>query len=536
MNILQKKIMKNFPTYLKNTWIKSSKLFINYCYRNWIPLSIYFISMTFLMIFQVKIPTNGDTYVYADSIRNFTGPVIHFGYYILGSIFFNLISFLNVSPVSSLGYLSAICGSFTVLFIYQISIILTNNNKLVSICASTILLFSGAFWFYSIHGEVYIPQLATISLSILLLLKKRPLLASLSFLIAVSITPTSVLAFPGLIYLLYYKCFTQKQKLFFVFPIVIPVLIILVWDIHKIIEIIDGVIYLPSIFINEPSVFNLLKEIIYDLLRVYIKSFNISIIFITFGFWQLFRENRKIWTLMIFFIFPFSAYILNLGLLSSDHLIITFLPLSYFSSYYLMKMITNLKLSIKSIVLVLSILFCIHGWFSYQFLIAPERESSIEYSNLIHSFNDVFENDAILVSDYGLGMGFWYLTKNEDNYYLQTGRPNKFIRLIDEQNRNKYQRLKEAFWININHFLDFFEAVNFMDIARDRPIYFIEKGVNHSKIVTYFMPEKIIKEHKQTETLHIRFTDFLKRNINNSWNYNKILGSREFYVYKITRK
>ena len=445
-------------------------------------------------------PTNGDTYIYANSIEHFTGPIIHFGYYVIGSIFFNIVSFFGLTPVESLGYLSAVCASFAVLLFNRVSFFFNKKNN-VSIVGAVILLLSGSFWFFSIHGEVYIPQLTFIVLSIFLLLKQRSLLSSFSFLASLSITPSSILALPALFYLLFFNRLSKKQILYFIIPLLTAASVILLWDISKVIEILNRAIYSPAIFFENFNLISLIKKVIYDLAKVYIKSFNIFLVFMVYGFIKLFNDNRKIWILMILLILPFSAYILNLGLISGDHLIITFIPLSYLSSYGLIKFLDKLQISSRFPSFLLIFLFCIYGWFSYQFKIAPEFKYSCLFENLITNLDHKFDKSDVLVSQFDIGVAFWYLTQKENNYYLQKGEPNNYLKISKGNNELKIEKLNKAFWINIPHFPDFFNSVDFKNLVRGRRIYFIEKKVQHSWIVEQILPESFIKNKKQKKTL-----------------------------------
>jgi hypothetical protein len=166
--------------------------------------TLFLFSFIFFLLFMIDTPANGDTYSYARSISTFEGPIIHIGYYTIGYIFHSLLKQFGSTPLLTLGYMSCFFGSISVICMYLFTFMLT-ENRLQSFLAALILMFSGTFWFFSVHGEVYVPQLAFVLLSVLFIMKKRALLSSLSILVAISITPTSCLAIPPLIYLVYLR-------------------------------------------------------------------------------------------------------------------------------------------------------------------------------------------------------------------------------------------------------------------------------------------------------------------------------------------
>jgi hypothetical protein len=134
-----------------------------------VPIVLFFLSLIFLQLFIIRSPYNGDTYLYAYSIKTFEGPLLHIGYYLLGSSFYSLLKFFEISPIMSLNLISTFFGSLAISLQYSIINNLT-DNKLLGISSAIILLFSGTFWFYAEHGEVYVPQLCFVLLAILFIL------------------------------------------------------------------------------------------------------------------------------------------------------------------------------------------------------------------------------------------------------------------------------------------------------------------------------------------------------------------------------
>ena len=110
------------------------------------------------MIFHIKIPVNGDTYAYADSITSFAGPLIHYGYFVIGAFFYAVLQNFGMNALQTVTFMSIFFGSVCVASMYLFSIGLT-KDRFQSLLAALILMFSGTFWFFAEHGEVYVPQL-----------------------------------------------------------------------------------------------------------------------------------------------------------------------------------------------------------------------------------------------------------------------------------------------------------------------------------------------------------------------------------------
>ena len=142
---------------------------------------LFFFSFILFSLFITERPTNGDTYVYASAISTFRGPLIHFGYYVIGFIFHSFLQKVGSNSMLSLGYVSVFFGSISVVCMYLFTLELT-KNRFQSLLSSLILLFSGAFWFFSTHGEVYVPQLGFVLLSVLCAVRRKRYFPVFSFL------------------------------------------------------------------------------------------------------------------------------------------------------------------------------------------------------------------------------------------------------------------------------------------------------------------------------------------------------------------
>jgi hypothetical protein len=501
--------------------------------RYWNSFFLFSFSLAFLLLFVIKTPTNGDTYVYARSISTFEGPSIHFGYFIIGTIIHAFLQRLGSTPLQTLGYISVFFGSISVACMYLFTFELSENHY-QSYLAAFLLLFSGAFWYFSEHGEVYVPQLSFILLSILFILRKKTFISSLLFLIAVSITPTSCLALPPMIYLMYLKQFEKRQLIYFFSPIFFSATFLLLWDFDEIIDIAKWAIVSPKIFFDSFSYRQLVERVAYNLMEVYGKSYNLFSLFALFGFAILFREDKRIWFLMLFFSLPFSLYFLNIGLLSGDHLMISFIVISFLGSYSLSRLFDRLTPPLRVKYGTTLILICGHLFFSYQLFIRPEIRDSQELENVVHTLEEQYDHNAIMISDYSFGMAFWYLTQRETDLFLLTGRPNVFLRQHYPNSEEALKKLETKFWINISHFPDFVsQKFDFKQIINGRPVYFVDRSYWPSWFVQFLLPENIIEKRRSEIPKVKRVKKYFEKEFGEKVHFHKIINSPFRSVYVI---
>ncbi|HVN94908.1 MAG TPA: hypothetical protein VMT62_00615, partial [Syntrophorhabdaceae bacterium] len=300
--------------------------------------ALFLFAFIVLMVFRIKTPDDGDTYAYANSISTFAGPVIHFGYFVVGFLLHSFLQKIGVNALQTLGYMSVLFGSLSVACIYLFTLELT-GDRIQGLLAGLVLLFSGTFWLFAEHGEVYVPQLAIILLATIAMLKRRPFMASIFFLIAMSITPTSCLVFPPLLYIAHYRGLTKKDVAWFAIPAFCSLFLVFLLAFHQVVAIMKWATYSPRVFFSNLTVREGVITLIYQLLVVYLKPFNVCIAFAAVGAFYLYRHDKKIFFLMVWFMLPFIAYIFNLGLISGDHLIITFIVVSFLVSYLLSRLL-----------------------------------------------------------------------------------------------------------------------------------------------------------------------------------------------------
>ena len=508
----------------------------------WTVCALFFLSLIFFLLFMIDTPVNGDTYAYARSISTFEGPIIHIGYYSIGYIFHSLLKQFGSTPLQTLGYMSCFFGSISVICMYLFTFMLT-ENRLQSFLAALILMFSGTLWFFSIHGEVYVPQLAFVLISVLFIMKKRALLSSLSILVAISITPTSCLAIPPIIYLMYVKQFEKKQIIYFAFPILLALIFLIAWDISKLLNILAKAIHSPKVFFESFSYKALILKVPYSLIKVYGKSFNLISFVGIFGFAILYKEDKKIWWSMLAFILPFSLYLLNLDLFSGDHLIISFIAISFFGSYGIIHLfkITNASLQIKRLAVIL-ILFG-HLWVSYQLFIRPEIRDAQELKKVVNNLADEYNTNALMISDYNFGMAFWYLTNEETDFFLFTGRPNEVLREHGGNFRECQKKLDAKFWINLSQLPDFIYQLGLKrssgfiyrlglkQSSGQRLLYFVDRSDWPTWIVRLLLSDKSLEKRKREITKLKRCKTYLEERSEEKFEFLKFIDSPLWPVY-----
>lgn len=485
-------------------------------------------SFAFLVIFQIKPPVNGDSYVYARSIQTFDGPIIHSGYFLIGFIFHFFLGKLGNTPLQTLGHMSVFFGSLCVVCMYFLTLELTKDRK-QSLIASLILLFSGAFWVFSEYGEVYVPQLAFVFLSVAAILKTRPLLASLCLLAAISITPTSCLVFPGLAYLIYIRKWQKRQVGWYIGPLILAMVVVLLAGFSTATNIIKWALHPPAVFLGKQwSLSDLFLNIAYRLSLIYGKSFSILLFFALYGFVYLYRKEKRVLFLTLIFLFPFCLYVLNLNLFSGDHLIITFIAISMLASYGIYDSLRLAKVGEKTKwVMTLCLLF-MHFSFSYTTFIDPEARDAMELQRVIHRFASEYQANAIMISDFTFGMAFWSLVENEDNFHLLTGRPAAFLREGGASRAAHLDRLRRKFWINEHGAFSFAsEVMGSKELFLNRPIYFVDRKDWPTRFLKFVLPRSVI-EWRHSEILRLpRF----QKSIGDKARFRLLIDSPLYPVY-----
>ena len=496
-------------------------------------VSLFGFSIFFFIAFLIKVPINGDTFYYAQSIIDFGSFSIHYGYFVLGSLLYFVFEKFGTSPLETLTYLSVLSGAICVVGMFLFSFELT-QNYFHALLSSLTLLFSGAFWIFTEHGEVYVPQLALVLLSLQTIMWKLPLFSSLLFLFSVSITPTSCLALPALVYLMVYKKFKAKQIVYFGIPLVASFLIVIVLGLSIIKGVVNWAIYSPSVFIHPFSFRTLLSWTVYHVLKVYGKSFNLFSFLAIIGFILIWLREKKLFLLVIAFLMPFGLYLLNLGLLSEDHLIITFIPVSFLASYGLVYIFRSLNFSTRTYALTVIPIMVFYSFISYQIFISPALRDSEEQMRVINMLNAEFETNSIMISDYNFGTAFWYLTQKEKNHFLLSGRPNCFLERECLDHEMCLKRLETKFWVNISHLPGTLSQIeHFKEYALGRPVFFVDRLPWRSRLAQHLVFKGVIGDEQQMLYRSERLGKYLSKNFGYEVKFIKLIDSPLYPVYKM---
>ncbi len=435
---------------------------------------LFLFSFLFFHVFRIPVPLNVDTYLYARAIESFEGPITHLGYYMIGSLCHVLLGPMDVTPLQTLGYISQFFGSVSVAGIYILTFLLT-GSRLHSLLTASILMFSGAFWLFSIHGEVYVPQLAFVLLSLIFLLKTRPLLSSLSILIAVSITPTSLLALVPLCYIMYMKKLDKKRLIYFSTPILLTFVIMMLWDGPRLIETFANAMYSPAIFFDKFSYSEMLTQIVYDLMKAYGRSFNLISFFAIFGLAAMYKKERKLWGLMLAFLVPFLVYFLNLGLFSADHLIISFIAVSLLGSYGIVRLFDIVNPHTRTRFVFITLLLSLYFWLSFEFSIDRQRVYAKELNRVIQTFSGKYQHDEIMLTDFSLGVIFISMSNRKLPFSLFNGDPNRYLMENPSDSKDVLKKLQGRFWVEFGHLCAFASRPEFQSLVDHRPIYLVER-------------------------------------------------------------
>ncbi|MDZ7697212.1 MAG: hypothetical protein U5R49_09925 [Deltaproteobacteria bacterium] len=435
---------------------------------------LFLFSFLFFHLFRIPVPLNVDTYLYARAIETFEGPAIHFGYYLIGALCHAFLKPIGVTPLETLGYVSQFFGGISVAGMYVFIFLLT-ENRLLSLLSAAVLMFSGAFWLFSIHGEVYVPQLGFVLLSLIGLLKIRPLLSSLFILVAVSISPTSLLALIPAGYVMHMRRFSRKHLMAFAGPILLGYAVVMLWDGPSVIEAFAGAIHTPTAFVAPFSYTKFLTLLMYQLMRAYGNSFNFICLFAVVGLVFLYSQDKRLWGLMLAFLLPFSAYFLNLGLFSGDHLIISFIAVSFFGAYGMLRLLDKVHAGSKTRIIFVTLFVCLHFLITYERAISRKRAYAAEMGRVVHVLSEKYPPNGVMLTDFDFGTIFFSMMGKDYPLALLKGNPNEFLIEKDSQAKEAMEMLQGKFWLEFAHLLDFASRPEFKTLLDERPIYLVDR-------------------------------------------------------------
>ena len=473
---------------------------------------------------MISRPFNGDTYIYANSISNFEGDIIHLGYYLIGSVFHFFLNLIGSTPLLTMAYMSIFFGSLSVVCMFLFTLKLT-GNRLQSFIAAMILMFSAFFWYYSISGEVYVPQLAVVLLTVLLIMHNRYLISGLLFLIAISITPTSCLALPPILYLMYIKNVKKKGLMLFILPIIISGVLLVIWDFSKIIGIINSAIFSPGVFIKNFSLKTLLVEVSYKLcIMVYGRSFNLMAFFAVWGFIILYKNNKKNWLLMLSFLLPFLLYLFNLNLFSGDHLIISYITISFLASCGVMHVLNASRNLFRFKYPILFFFTIIYILLSYNFLINSKTREAKEINRVIEKLSLEYNINSIMISDYSFAIPFWY-------WHLIV---NKREPVIYSGNDSLKGAISEIYY-SITDLPYVIPDLNINQALDSKVIYIIERLEWQPWIIKQLLNERILEDRKKKKSILNKLSKYWEKGVDEKFEILKIIDSPLRPVYLLQR-
>ncbi|MBD3178892.1 MAG: DUF2723 domain-containing protein [Candidatus Latescibacteria bacterium] len=498
-----------------------------------IPSLLFIGALLILIIFTSRTPPFGDSYVYAHRITTLELTAIHCGYCILGAGFHFLLRPFGTDPVLSLNILSILLGSLSVVCMYLFSYQLT-GDPILSIVASMLLLFNGTFWMYAEYAEVYVPQLFFVLLSILAIVRLKPAAAALCFMAAITITPSSVLVLPAAIYLIFLKKYNRRQILSFLLPVTAFILFLCLLDLPRAFRLMKWPIRSPVTFFDYFSYFALFREIISRVAMVYGKSFNIMLLAAAAGFVLFFKGARRIWYLMLALILPFGVYILNIGLFSGDHMIISLIAVAFCASYGLVRIIRRLSYGKKTGYAAALSLIAVYALISHHLLIGHAAERSKELEKVVEKVSVTMKKDGVLISDFNVGTAIWYLEGEEINQYLLTGRPQLYLRKWDGGYEDPMKGLQGKFWINRVFFPDSVMNIKgFAELLEGRTIYVAGDIYRMPKLQALILPGKVIERKKKDYPGVKEVGEYFERRYNASVIYYPIVEYRYYYLYRL---
>jgi hypothetical protein len=499
----------------------------------YVPACLLFLfSSLFFYALQIPLPLNVDTFLYARAIETFEGPLVHYGYYLIGALGQYMLRPVGATPLETLGYMSQFFGGISVAGMYVFTLLLTNNRQ-HALLGALILMFSGTVWLNSIHGEVYVPQLAFVLLSFICLLEVRPLLSGFSILVAITITPTSLLALIPAGYLMVMQHFTRKAIIAFAAPLLLAYAIGMLWEGPKIIETFAGAIYMPTEFVKPYSHINLLRLLTYHLLRAYGNAFNLICLFAVAGFAFLYSVNRRLWGLMLAFFIPFSAYFLNLGLYSADHLIITFIAVGFLGGFGVLELLARVHANQKAQVILLLLFICSYALVAYERSISRQTAHASELDRVVHNLSKEYHPNGILLTDFDFGVIFFSMMGKDYPYPLLKGNPNQFRTQQESQGKNAMGMLTGEFWIEFTRLLDVVSWRDFPSLIDGRPIYFAERQFWPMGLIQAYLPLRrlfgIVDKGDPKRLEHIR--EYLAFKLGTDVTVEKFIESPLYPVY-----
>lgn len=500
--------------------------------RVFVPIILFICSLAVLFVFKNVTPMNGDTYAYAHSLSSFAGPTFHYGYFAIGFAFHSFFKLFGLNPMETLCYMSVLFGSVCVVGMYFFTLEITKKRYL-SLLAAFILLFSGTFWVFAEHGEVYVPQLAFVLFAAVSMLKEKPLFAVVLLLVATFITPTSGLAFFPLLYIAYQRNMSKRQFAIFLVPAILFFILAFLLAFHSISGFTRW-IFSPMVHVSDISVLKGFLIVICQFIMVYVKPFNLFFLFACVGLIITFRRYRERFYLIAAFVLPFMIYTLNISLFSGDHLIITYVVVSFAAACGLYELLHFFNAGKYSKQLIAVALLAVHVIISYVIYIYPKERDTQELGRVISEFSTKYQQGGIIISEYSFGTAFWYLTQPETDYMLLTGRPNYYLRYHCPVMVTCMERLKHGFWINTPQIRDFMQLWNeHKELFRSKPIFFIDHDDWTTGAARSILPDTILRIRSERKRQMQKVKTDIEEILGVQTEFRNVLSSPLYPVYRI---
>lgn len=431
------------------------------------PILLFGVALFFYGIQGLSFPVNGDTYLYAHALTTLEGPRTHMGYYVLLSWAHGLLGPVGATPLQTVTLLSQVFGALGVAFMFLLAKRLLGDVPSARVAAFTLLL-SGAYWEHAIQGEVYTPQTALALLAMLSMYGGHPMAAGMAFLGALAITPTSALAGPVLVYLLWRHCPGRSSLVRFGLPLLLGLGGVGIWRGEELLDVVRGGIYLPNRLLEDATLGSVALRVGGALLKALVKSFGPALLLACWGVLVARRTDRGLLVFVAALLLPFSLYLLNLNLFSGCHLLLAFIGVSLLVA----RGVPRGKGEVPVLVLL--------ALSSWVLLIGPSHRDAREYSRVVHALSERFRERSVLIADFTFGSGVLYLWGEETSYSQRIGVP------------EAYSPRGNA-WLERERLPRLFTRFPFGEILSSRTLYYAETRYWPAPLVQALTPEGTLR-------------------------------------------
>lgn len=376
-----------------------------------IAVGIYLFFQIFYLIFVFKFMPHGDPVVNLQKIINndiFSLPAF-VGFMIIGRMFVYIFSFAGIAPALSLNLMSVIFGAIGLGAGYLLLLVLTESRKIAS-TSVFILGFSGIYWLFSEIGDVYSLQSSFLIISMLFFICEYSVLAGIFFGTAMLVYPLAVFLIPFyLIVFFRYRFRIRKIILFVAFSALIYLPVVVYFSSSYVegrISILSTTTFWADRLIYQSlhlRIRNAVKEIYF-----LFKFWSVSIPFIIYGFFSLFRRNRFLW----YCITSVTAFPLYMSLCIPTQRDPYTLSTSVFVAILGAEGFFALAdfFKIRKPVAMFTVLFCVIFMLSsYSILIKPFKDLTDNFPPFLEKIEKELPEDCFIIanSDWTFGVNFY---------------------------------------------------------------------------------------------------------------------------------